>query len=388
MLTSREAVLSAIRERERIGRAAFLEKYGFGPSRWYQIVYRRKEYDSKAIAGAALAFQYGSTVDIHRGLHGGLSGVVAVLRRLGFTVVDLRERAGGSKLAAGTTSIGPAVVAAELLKGVEARLRHDSGGAAVHTIYAKGARVAEVWVGKRVVRLNLIRAPVAPPAGSPDLTGTSMRWPGQGTQVTSTNLAACRALLMHVIGDTQGQRTRTASSRVRSEGSDSRSATRRVARPFDPKRPPTSYRVVAGKPGVTPEEKAALHEKANVAHHRILVTLEGSLRQAGWRQIEEVERATDLRATTPSGTRVLFEAKSLSGKNQSKQVRAALAQLLEYRFLGGRAADKLCLATNGPIEESRTQFLRTLGIDVVWTSEDGIRAAARRPIVGALAKLQ
>jgi hypothetical protein len=90
-LTSREAVLQAIAEHDQIGQAAFLETYGFDPSHIYLVVHAGRRYDSKALAGAALAHQYGSRDNIRDGLHGGLSGVVPVLRRLGFTVIDVRE---------------------------------------------------------------------------------------------------------------------------------------------------------------------------------------------------------------------------------------------------------------------------------------------------------
>jgi hypothetical protein len=88
-LTSRDAVLRAIAEHDEIGRDAFLAKYGFGRSYRYALVHNGSKYDSKAIGGAALAYQYGPTVDIREGLSGGLAGVVPVLRGLGFTVEDL-----------------------------------------------------------------------------------------------------------------------------------------------------------------------------------------------------------------------------------------------------------------------------------------------------------
>ncbi len=53
-LTSREAVLTALDEFDRIGRKDFLEKYGFGPARSYFLRRDAKLYDSKAIVGAAV----------------------------------------------------------------------------------------------------------------------------------------------------------------------------------------------------------------------------------------------------------------------------------------------------------------------------------------------
>lgn len=380
-LTSREAVLRAIREYDRIGQAAFLAKYRFRRSHWYQLVYRRKDYDSKAIGGAALRYQYGASANVHDGLHGGVSGVVPVLRRLGFNVVDIRERPASLAEGVPGTANGPAAVANMLLRGLHFRLRYDGGGAAVHTIYANERRVAEVWVGKTVVRLNLVQRPAAPPRGSPRLTGASMRWPGGGARVTSENIAQSRALLLHV---TRSGPQAIAGQRRAKRGLQPSRARR--ARAFDPSRPPASYRAAAQEASLSPEEISALHEKANAAHHAILVCLYDALRRAGWRDIEEVERGTDLRATAPSGSRVIFEAKSLTDANESRQARGGLAQLLEYRFLEGRPSDKLCLATNRPVDHKRTAFLRAVGIDCAWTDGDSLHVALR-PLSRALAKL-
>jgi hypothetical protein len=50
---TREAVLTAIAEFDPLGRAAFLESYGFGPARESFVELNGQHYDSKAIAGAA-----------------------------------------------------------------------------------------------------------------------------------------------------------------------------------------------------------------------------------------------------------------------------------------------------------------------------------------------
>ena len=51
-LTFRAAVLEAIDEFDRIGRDAFLERYGYSPARRYFFEFDGKLYDSKAIVGA------------------------------------------------------------------------------------------------------------------------------------------------------------------------------------------------------------------------------------------------------------------------------------------------------------------------------------------------
>ena len=57
-LTSRQAVLDAMAEFDRLGRDAFLDKYGFGRARDYFLVVDGRRYDSKAIVGAAHGYQF------------------------------------------------------------------------------------------------------------------------------------------------------------------------------------------------------------------------------------------------------------------------------------------------------------------------------------------
>ena len=52
-ITSRQAVLDAVDEFERLGRSTFLKRYGFGQSRDFFLVVNGRHYDSKAIVGAA-----------------------------------------------------------------------------------------------------------------------------------------------------------------------------------------------------------------------------------------------------------------------------------------------------------------------------------------------
>jgi 5-methylcytosine-specific restriction protein A len=51
-LTSADAVLEAIREYDRLGQDAFLEKYGFRPARNCLLVHDGRRYDSKPIVGS------------------------------------------------------------------------------------------------------------------------------------------------------------------------------------------------------------------------------------------------------------------------------------------------------------------------------------------------
>lgn len=141
----------------------------------------------------------------------------------------------------------------------------------------------------------------------------------------------------------------------------------RKSRPFDetavPK-PPS-----AGVPSVTPEELAQLNEKANAAHHALLADLTRWLQANGWADIEEIPAAVDLWATHRD-LRVIFEAKTITSGTELVQTRAALAQLLEYRYFYGEGADQLCMVTDAPLSDRRLRFLCAMGIDVLWRDGD------------------
>jgi predicted RNA-binding protein with PUA-like domain len=86
-LTSHQAVLVAIAEFDRLGRDAFLAKYGFGRSRAYFVIHDDRPYDSKAIAGAAHGFQFPDQGPLEAAsFSGGEATVRKRLEGLGFTV--------------------------------------------------------------------------------------------------------------------------------------------------------------------------------------------------------------------------------------------------------------------------------------------------------------
>lgn len=88
-LTSRDAVIRAIREYDRIGKTAFLKKYGFGEARSYFLIHDEKEYDSKAIAGVAYKNQFGTLLGA-ADFSGGHATVQKKLNSLGFVVRGTR----------------------------------------------------------------------------------------------------------------------------------------------------------------------------------------------------------------------------------------------------------------------------------------------------------
>ncbi|GAA0946912.1 HNH endonuclease signature motif containing protein [Actinocorallia libanotica] len=82
------AVHSALLEFDDLGREAFLAKYGFHRARKFFVRHEGREYDSKAIAGAAHGYLPGTAPLRASEFSGGESHVVGVLRALGFTVID------------------------------------------------------------------------------------------------------------------------------------------------------------------------------------------------------------------------------------------------------------------------------------------------------------
>jgi 5-methylcytosine-specific restriction protein A len=81
------AVAAAIEEFDRLGRTAFLRKYGFGMARGYLLLRNGRTYDSKAIAGVAHRFLPGQMPLSVNDFSGGEATVKKTLEGLGFVVV-------------------------------------------------------------------------------------------------------------------------------------------------------------------------------------------------------------------------------------------------------------------------------------------------------------
>lgn len=84
-LTDPTAINAAMDEFDTLGRDNFLKKYGFRPSRSYFVMRATKRYDSKAIVGAAFAFQHPQRGHLRPDqFNGGDDTVRALLEKLGF----------------------------------------------------------------------------------------------------------------------------------------------------------------------------------------------------------------------------------------------------------------------------------------------------------------
>jgi hypothetical protein len=88
---TRDDVLRAIREYDRLGPQRFFSQHGFGPSRSYELVWDKRRYPHKAILGRAYELASGERL-ASADFEGGKAGAVAVLRNLGFDIQDKQNR--------------------------------------------------------------------------------------------------------------------------------------------------------------------------------------------------------------------------------------------------------------------------------------------------------
>jgi hypothetical protein len=85
---SRDDVVRAIGEYDRLGAEEFFARHGYGPSRSYELIWQQHHYPHKAILGTAYELATGQRL-APGDFEGGKSGAVKVLGKLGFTVQPL-----------------------------------------------------------------------------------------------------------------------------------------------------------------------------------------------------------------------------------------------------------------------------------------------------------
>ena len=82
---TRDDVVRAIQEYDRVGPKRFFSEHGFAPTTTYDLVWDERRYPPKAILGTAYEFATGQRLG-SGDFEGGKSGAVRVLGKLGFTV--------------------------------------------------------------------------------------------------------------------------------------------------------------------------------------------------------------------------------------------------------------------------------------------------------------
>jgi hypothetical protein len=86
---TRNDVLRAIEEYDRLGPESFFSAHGFAPTTTYDLIWDERRYPPKAILGTAYEFATGQRL-ASGDFEGGKTGAVKVLGNLGFTVVPRR----------------------------------------------------------------------------------------------------------------------------------------------------------------------------------------------------------------------------------------------------------------------------------------------------------
>lgn len=88
---TRDDVVRAITEYDRLGAEEFFAAHGFGPTTTYDLIWDDRRYPPKAILGAAYEFSTGQRL-ASGDFEGGKSGAVKVLGDLGFAVRPKERR--------------------------------------------------------------------------------------------------------------------------------------------------------------------------------------------------------------------------------------------------------------------------------------------------------
>jgi hypothetical protein len=84
---TRDDVLRAIEDYDRLGPERFFSKHGFAPTTTYELAWEGRHYPPKAILGTAYEFATGERLGPTE-FEGGKTGAVRVLGQLGFVVKE------------------------------------------------------------------------------------------------------------------------------------------------------------------------------------------------------------------------------------------------------------------------------------------------------------
>jgi hypothetical protein len=91
---TRDDVLHAIQEYDRLGAQDFFAAHGFAPTTTYDLLWEERSYPPKAILGTAYELATGERL-ASGDFEGGKSGAVKVLGQLGFSVQPRRPAGQG-----------------------------------------------------------------------------------------------------------------------------------------------------------------------------------------------------------------------------------------------------------------------------------------------------
>src|SRR5271166_4543039 len=89
---TRDDVLRAMQEYDRLGPEPFFSEHGFAPTTTYELVWDERRYPPKAILGTAYELATGQHL-ASGDFEGGKTGAVKVLGKLGFTIKAIQRPA-------------------------------------------------------------------------------------------------------------------------------------------------------------------------------------------------------------------------------------------------------------------------------------------------------
>jgi hypothetical protein len=89
---TRDDVMRAIQEYDRLGPEPFFAEHGFARTTTYELVQDKRRYPPKAILGTAYEFATGERL-ASGDFEGGKTGAVKVLGNLGFTIQAIQRPA-------------------------------------------------------------------------------------------------------------------------------------------------------------------------------------------------------------------------------------------------------------------------------------------------------
>jgi hypothetical protein len=123
---------------------------------------------------------------------------------------------------------------------------------------------------------------------------------------------------------------------------------------------------------ITYDVDAQKLERANQTHWQLVAAKSAFLGERGWPAYENEQ--IDLYATTGAQT-IIYEMKSINSEtsNQLSQIRKAISQLYEYRFIFNEPKAALCIVTNAAIAKKDAWLLGYLAKDreiaYEWTKD-------------------
>jgi 5-methylcytosine-specific restriction protein A len=408
-LSSRKSVIEAIEEFDRLGRDDFFQTYEYGPSRSYLLEYRRRKYDSKAIAGVAWGLQHFDDGKRRPDNYtGGKYSSVLALEELDFKVVQGRGGPARTRTAAPLLRAGAEYTAEQVAR----KFRFAPG-----LLNRAGGMISRPDVGALLLISNP-RKGGAIYGDKWELNGKELIYAGKGLtgdqQLSGENRMVAEnsrelylfespipgRLLFHGKvrcvdswtsrdPDKEGNDRRVYRFRLRLDGQRAKRTQRQLKatktdykqrdptafkrRPFDPQRKATKRRRSVPS---NPENRDALNEQADTAHQATLKRFGLWLKSEDWVNLDEIDGATDLVANQPArtgGRQTLFEIKSVRSGTERSRVRGGLAQLLEYRLRFGDPDDLLCLVTSRTIPYPQQQLLDSVGIGHAYVDRGRIR---------------